>query len=146
MGWGRRPDPEDTMADPRTQTQPSIGELFGELTRETGTLIRQQMELARLELSQRVSRLGKGLTRVVIGGALATGGLLAIVAGIVLAVTAMGVPAWVSALVVGAALALVGYLLAQQAITAMSREDLTPQATLETLKENAEWIKTPTRT
>jgi FAD/FMN-containing dehydrogenase len=104
------------------------------------------MELARLELSQRVSRLGKGLTRVVIGGALATGGLLAIVAGIVLAVTAMGVPAWVSALVVGAALALVGYLLAQQAITAMSREDLTPQATLETLKENAEWIKTPTRT
>jgi FAD/FMN-containing dehydrogenase len=134
------------MADPRTQTQPSIGELFGELTRETGTLIRQQMELARLELSQRVSRLGKGLTRVVIGGALATGGLLAIVAGIVLAVTAMGVPAWVSALVVGAVLALVGYLLAQQAITAMSREDLTPQATLETLKENAEWIKTPTRT
>ena len=134
------------MADGRTQTQPTIGELFGELTRETGTLIRQQMELARLELSQRVSRLGKGLTRVVIGGALATGGLLAIVAGIVLAVTALGVPAWVSALVVGAALALVGYLVAQQAIAAMSREDLRPQATLDTLKENAEWIKTPTRT
>ena len=134
------------MADGRTQTQPTSGELFGELTRETGTLIRQQMELARLELSQRVSRLGKGLTRVVIGGALATGGLLAIVAGIVLAVTALGVPAWVSALVVGAALALVGYLVAQQAIAAMSREDLRPQATLDTLKENAEWIKTPTRT
>ena len=134
------------MADPRTQTQPSIGELFGELTRETRTLIRQQMELARLELSQRVSRLGKGLTRVVIGGALATGGLLAIVAGIVLAVTAMGVPAWVSALVVGGALALAGYLVAQQAISAMSRDDLAPQATIETLKENAEWIKTPTRT
>jgi hypothetical protein len=134
------------MADARTQTQPTIGELFGELTRETGTLIRQQMELARLELSQRVSRLGRGLTRVVIGGALATGGLLAIVAGIVLAVTALGVPAWVSALVVGAVLALVGYVLAQQAISAMSREELAPQATLETLKENAEWIKTPTRT
>lgn len=134
------------MADARTQTQPSIGELFGELTRETGTLIRQQMELARLELSQRVSRLGRGLTRVVIGGALATGGLLAIVAGIVLAVTALGVPAWVSALVVGAVLALAGYLLAQQAISAMSREDLAPQVTIETLKENAEWIKTPTRT
>lgn len=134
------------MADARTQTQPSIAELFGELTRETGTLIRQQMELARLELSQRVSRLGKGLTRVVIGGALATGGLLAIVAGIVLAVTALGVPAWVSALVVGAVLALAGYALAQQAISAMSREELAPQATIETLKENAEWIKTPTRT
>jgi hypothetical protein len=134
------------MADARTQTQPTIGELFGELTRETGTLIRQQMELARLELSQRVSRLGRGLTRVVIGGALATGGLLAIVAGIVLAVTALGVPAWVSALAVGAVLALVGYVLAQQAISAMSRDELAPQATIETLKENAEWIKTPTRT
>lgn len=64
------------MADARTRTQPTIGELSGELTRDTGTLIRQQMELARLELSQRVSRLGRGPTRVVIGGALATGRFL----------------------------------------------------------------------
>ena len=129
-----------------TRTQPPIGELFGELSRETATLIRQQMEMARIELSARISRLGKGLSRVVLGGAIATGGLLAIVAGIVLAVAAAGVPAWIAALSVGALLAGLGYVLAQQAISALSREDLTPQATLQTLKENAEWIKTPTGT
>lgn len=132
------------MADVRTQ--PSIGELFADLSRDTATLIRQQMELARVELSDRFSRLGKSLGQVVVGGAVATGGLLSIVAGIVLAVAALGVPAWISALVVGAALALLGYALARQAITSMGREDMTPRATVQTLKESAEWVKSPTKT
>jgi hypothetical protein len=132
------------MGDARTQ--PSIGELFSELSRETATLIRQQMELARVELTARVSRLGRELGRVVMGGAIASGGLLAVVAGIVLAVTELGVPAWIAALGVGAVLALVGYVLARQALSAIGRDDLIPPATAQTLKENAEWIKTPTGT
>jgi len=132
------------MADVRTE--PSIGELFADLSRETGTLIRQQMELARVELSQRVSRLGKSLGLAVLGGALATGGLLALIAGVVLAVAALGVPAWISALIVGVGVALLGYLIAQRAIAAMGREDLTPHATIQTLKESAEWVKNPTKT
>ena len=132
------------MADPRTQQ--SIGELFGDLSRDTATLIRQQMELARVELSQRFSRLGKSLGGVVLGGALATGGLLSIIAGIVLAIAALGVPAWISALAVGSFVALIGYVTAQQAISSISREDLTPHATIQTLKESAEWVKSPTKT
>ena len=58
----------------------------------------------------------------------------------------MGVPAWLAALLVGLVVSFVGYLLAQQAIAAMGREDLAPRTTIDTLKESAEWVKSPTNT
>ena len=124
----------------------SLSELFSELSRESSTLMRQQIELAKVELSEKMSRLGAGLARVVVGGLLATGGLLVILAAVVLGVVAMGVPAWLAALLVGLVVAFVGYLLAQQAISAMGREDLAPRTTIDTLKESAEWVKSPTKT
>jgi len=132
------------MAD--VQTQASIGDLLRDLSRETATLLRQQMELARVELSQRLSGLGRDLGMIVIGGALATGGLLSVIAGVVLAVTAMGVAAWVSALLVGIAIAAVGYAVCRRAIVSIGREPIVPQATIQTLKESAEWARNPTRT
>jgi hypothetical protein len=124
----------------------SLSELFSELSRESSTLMRQQIELAKVELSDKMSRLGAGLARVVVGGLLATGGLLVILAAVVLGVVAMGVPAWLAALLVGLVVSFVGYLLAQQAIAAMGREDLAPRTTIDTLKESAEWVKSPTKT
>jgi hypothetical protein len=132
------------MTEPRNSQ--SLGDLFSDLSRETSTLMRQQIELAKVELSDKMSRLGASLARVVVGGVLAMGGLLAILAGVVLAVTALGVPAWVAALLVGLVVSFVGYLLAQQAISAMGREELRPRTTIETLKESAEWVKSPTKT
>lgn len=132
------------MAESRNEQ--SLSELFSELSRESSTLMRQQIELAKVELSDKMSRLGAGLARVVVGGLLATGGLLVILAAVVLGVVAMGVPAWLAALLVGLVVSFVGYLLAQQAIAAMGREDLAPRTTIDTLKESAEWVKSPTKT
>ena len=133
------------MADVQAQTTPSLTELFADLSRETSTLVRQQMELARVEMSEKISRLSWNISKVAIGGAIAIGGLLAILAGIVLVVAAMGVPAWAAALAVGIAFAIIGYVVAQAAISAMKREDIAPKATIETLKESAEWVKSPTK-
>ena len=47
----------------------SLGELFSELTQETRTLVRQEVDLAKSEMSQKASRLGKDI------GFLAAGGL-----------------------------------------------------------------------
>ena len=76
----------------------TLGEMFGELSREIRTLVHQEIQLARTELTEKMSRLGKGVGFVIGGGLLAYGGLLAIVAAIVLALTAMGLPAWAAAL------------------------------------------------
>jgi predicted phage tail protein len=131
------------MAD--ITNQPSIGDLFADLSRDTATLIRQQMELARVELSDRMSKVANSLGKVVLGAGLAAGGLLSLVAGLVLLVAALGVPAWISALIVGGTLALIGWAVARPALAFIGR-GVTPTETVQTLKESAEWVKHPTKT
>jgi len=51
------------------------------------------------------------------------------------------IPAWASALIVGAVVGIVAYLLISSALTALKKTDLTPRETVETLKEDAQWLK-----
>ena len=63
----------------------SIGELFSELSRETTALLRQEVQLAKAEMTQKASRVGKNVGFLVIGGVVAYTGVLALVAaGIIL--------------------------------------------------------------
>src|SRR5687768_17089935 len=118
----------------------SLGELFGELTRELTTLVRQEMKLATTEMSQKASTVGKNVAYLAVGGLVAYAGLLAIVAAAILALGNF-IPLWLSALLAGLVVALIGYVLVQQGMTALKQADLTPRQTVETLKEDAEWAK-----
>jgi len=118
----------------------SLGELFGDLTREITTLVRQEIALATTEMSQKASTVGKNVAYLAMGGLVAYAGLLAIVAAVILALGNF-IPMWLSALVVGLVVAGIGYMLVQQGITALKRADLAPRQTMETLKEDAEWAK-----
>lgn len=63
----------------------SIAELFSELSRKTTALLRQEMQLAKAEMTQKASRVGKNVGFLVIGGVVAYTGVLALVAaGIIL--------------------------------------------------------------
>jgi Putative Actinobacterial Holin-X, holin superfamily III len=120
----------------------SIGELFGKLSNELSTLIRQEMELARAELTEKGKQAGKGAG--LFGGA-ATVALLgagAITAGIVL-LLALLLPDWLAAIVVGlvyvgiaALLGLKGRDEIQQATPPV------PEQTVDTVKEDVQWAKT----
>lgn len=126
---------------PETRDDRSLGDLFAELTHETSTLVRQEVELARVELSQKVSRVGKDAASLAAGGALACAGLLAIVAAVILGLGEAGLPWWLSALLVGVVIGGIGYLLVERARSAIKQADLAPRRTAETLKENREWAK-----
>jgi hypothetical protein len=123
----------------------SLGELFTELARETSTLVRQEVTLARAELSQKAGQVGKDLGFLAIGGAIAYAGLLAIIAAIIIALATLGLPWWLSALLVGIVVAGIGYFLVQKGLSALKREGLAPRQTLDTLKEDVEWIKEQAR-
>jgi hypothetical protein len=123
----------------------SLGELFADLAQETSTLVRQEVALAKTELTQKASRVGRDIAMLVVGGAVAYAGLLVLLAAVVFGLTALGLPAWLSALIVGLVVAAVGYFLVQRGRDALGREDLTPRQTIETLKEDAEWAKEQTR-
>ena len=122
----------------------SLGELFSELAQETSTLVRQEVNLAKTEMSDKASRAGKHVGVLAAGGALAYAGLLAVLAGII-ALLSNVMPLWASALLVGIVVAVAGYLLVRRGLDALKREDFTPRETIETLKEDQQWAKDQTR-
>ena len=119
----------------------SLGELFAELSQDTATLIHKEVELARVELTTRASRMGRHAAYIAVGGAVAYAGLLAIVAALVIILHAIGLTWWAAAAIIGIVVALIGYMFVQRGISALQRESLTPTETIKTLKEDAAWAK-----
>jgi len=125
---------------------PSLGDLFSDLSRQMTTLVRQEITLARTEMTHKATRVGKDIGFLAVGGAVAYAGLLAIIAAVIfLLVEVLHLPSWVSALIVGLVVAIIGYVLVRRGLDALTREDLTPAQTIDTIKENAEWAKEQTR-
>jgi xanthine/uracil permease len=122
----------------------SLGELFADLARETSTLVRQEVTLARTEMTQKVSQVGRDGGTIGIGGAIAYAGFLAIVAALILGLGQF-LPLWLSALIVGLVVAGIGYAVLQRGVSALKHANLTPQETIATLKEDAEWAKDQTK-
>jgi Putative Actinobacterial Holin-X, holin superfamily III len=123
----------------------SIGDLFAKLSSETSTLIRQEMELARAELTEKGRQAGKGAG--LFGGA-ATVALLgagAITAGIVLLLD-LALPAWLAAIIVGLVYVGVAALLGLKGRDEMqAATPPVPEETVDTVKEDVEWAKTRAR-
>ncbi len=113
----------------------SLGELLGDLTQDITKLVRQELTLAKAEMSEKAGNIGKQLGLLAIGGALAYSGVLAIVAALVLILAMLGLPYWASALIVGVVVAAIGGLLVKKGLDAIRGQDLVPRQTLETLKE-----------
>ena len=128
------------ITDPR-----SLGDLFADLARDTRTLIQQEIELAKTELAANASRMTGSVTMIVAGGLIAYGGLLAIVAAVVLGLIALGLPAWAAAFLGGLVVAGLGYALIRAGLASFRPSELTPQQTIETLKEDAQWLKMQAR-
>ena len=118
----------------------SIGDLFSELAGETGTLIRQEVALAQAELTSKATTAGKNVGFLVMGGAVAYAGMLAIVAGVIMGL-AYFIPAWIAAILVGAVIGVAAYILISSALTALKNADLKPNETVDSLKEDAQWLK-----
>jgi hypothetical protein len=127
---------------PAVRQERSIGELFGEFSQDMTLLVRQEIRLARTELGEKASAISKRLTSVVAGGVVAYIGALAIVAGVILLLAqVVGIPAWLSALLVGAAMAIGGYIALRGGLRALKTIDPAPRRTVETLKDDVRWAK-----
>lgn len=124
----------------RKQDRP-LGSLFGDLASELATLIRQELALARAELTQKASEVGKNLGYLAIGGAVAYAGFLAIMAALIIGLAALGLPWWLAPLLVGLVVAGIGYFLVQKGLDALKSSNLAPRQTIESIKESREWAK-----
>ena len=135
-------DGQGRVADPREQ---SIGELVKDLAGETSTLVRQEIDLAKAEMTERGKRIGKGagiLGAAAVVGLLAAGALTACL----IAALDLAMATWLAALVVtvvfgaiAAALALTGRKQIQEAAPPV------PEQAIDSVKEDVQWAKTRTR-
>ena len=128
----------------RSQDERSLGELFAELSRETGVLVRKEVELATTEMTAKARTAAGHVGTIAAGGALAHAGLLVLLAAFVIGLAQLGVTPWLSALIVALATMGIGYALVSKGRASLSRANLAPTQTIETLKETATWqTRTP---
>jgi hypothetical protein len=105
-------------------------------------LVRQEIQLARVEMSDKISRVTTNTISVAAGGFVAYLGGLALVAFLILALRDLAnISLAVSALIVGAVLAIIGYVMLQKGMKELKRVDLAPRRTVETLKDDVQWAK-----
>ena len=127
------------MNENRAENKP-LGDLFSDLAGEMSELVRKEVTLAKVEVGQKARHIGKNIGYLVVGGAVAYAAMLAIIAGIVMLLDGV-MPNWVAAIVVGVVVGIIGWLLIGKARAALQATDITPQQTVETLKEDAAWVK-----
>ena len=125
----------------QSKDERSLGELFSDLVRDMGTLVSQELALARTELTTNATKVGKDIAFLAVGGMIAYAGLLAIIAAVIALIATNGVPLWLSALIVGLVVAGIGYVLVQRGLSALKSQELAPRQTIESLKEDTQWAK-----
>src|SRR3954453_2250768 len=130
----------EQRTDQRTD-QRSLGELFGDLSRSLSTLIRQEIELARTEVTSKVTHVSRDAGIIGLGGALLYAALLGLLATIVLLLVEGGLAPWLSALIVTIIAGLVGALMVAAGQDRLKKADLVPRRTVGTVDEDVEWAK-----
>lgn len=123
-----------------TDSERSVGALVGDLVRETETLVRQEVQLAKTEMSAKAITAARSVALIGAGGAVAHAGLLILLVGLVAALSQV-IPTWSAALAVGVVTVCVGYFLVQRGAQALSDIEPAPERTIRTLKEGQLWAK-----
>lgn len=123
----------------------SMGELLKQLSQETSTLVRQELDLAKAEMTAKGKQAGKGAGLFSAAGVLALGAFGALTACLIAALgTAMAT--WLAALIVAVVYGVIAAVLAKSGQAKIKQASpVAPERTVETLKEDVEWARTRTR-
>ncbi|WP_346795593.1 phage holin family protein [Halomonas sp. Bachu 37] len=131
--------------DNNTSTQgSSIGSLLSTLTQEMTSLVRNEVELAKTEMSEKTHQAMSGLAAIAIAGAVLFGGFLTLLAAAVFLLNEVLPPdttPWLSAVIVGVVVAIIGYIMLQSGIKKIQARNLMPNRTMHSLQTDKEFAK-----
>lgn len=121
-------------------SETSLGTLFTQLTEDFSTLIRKEVELARVETMEKVSTVARSTVSMIAGGVIAYAGLI-----ILLLAAAFGlanvIPLWISSLIIGIVTLIVGGLMIMAGRSALADLTVVPEKTVTTVKRDAKMIQ-----
>ena len=118
-----------------------VGDLLGDLGRQVSTLVRKEIDLARVELTSNIRRFSRGAAMVAAGGVVLYAGLLVLLAAIVFALIAAGLDGWLAALIVAVVTLAIGGGLLWMGEKQIQNTEMAPKQTPETVQENVEFVK-----
>ncbi len=129
---------------PREADRP-IGVLLRELGDEISTLVRQEIALAKIEITEKTKT--AAASAGMFGGAALLGlGAFGALTTFIIALIAVWLPVWASALIVTAGYGIIAFVLAQTGKKKIQEAaPLIPEQTAQTVKEDIEWAKTRAR-
>jgi uncharacterized membrane protein YqjE len=118
----------------------SFGELLGQLANNSSALVRDEIQLAKQEMSEKITRLRSAMIIVAAGAFVGFLGILALTAAAIICLANYVGPGN-SSLIIGAIFALIGSITAFSGVSRIKRTSLKPKQTMETLEEDKEWLK-----
>ena len=129
---------------PRTGETRSFAALFRDLAVASAELLRGELRVARMEAGEVGTRVARGTAQVALGAVLVLLGTLALATGIVLLAGDQWLPEdryWLAALVILLITGVLAAWLARRGMAHLHPSRLAPEQTIETLKEDKEWLK-----
>jgi uncharacterized membrane protein YqjE len=118
----------------------SFTELLGNLATDSAALVRDELILARKELSEKISSLRNSIILIATGALVGLIALMTLCAAAVIGLAPYA-GAWQSALIVGIALIIVAGVVSYTGVHHLKTTNLKPEQTLETLEEDKKWLK-----
>ncbi len=131
-----------------TETR-SVADLLKELRDETTSLFRQEVSLAKTEMTEKATRVGRNTAYLAVGGLVAyLGAAFALLAVMYLlmwwfesAGMMIEVAAWLAPLIVGIVVGVAGYAMIKKGLHTLKRESVVPEETVRSLQENKQWAQ-----
>ncbi|WP_158850820.1 phage holin family protein [Saccharothrix deserti] len=132
----------ETGAPPTDEA--SLGQLVGELTEDLSRLMRQELELAKAEIRQEATKAGKAAGMLGAAGFAGYMTALLLSLALVFALASFMALGWAT-LIVAALWAIAGFVLFSTGRARLRKVSPKPEHTIDTLKEDAEWARHPTK-
>lgn len=137
------------MNTTETTDRASLPDLVAGLGRGATRLVQDEIALAKAEIREGVATLLRGLAVVAVGGALALVAAFVLLDALVRGLTSIlaqglsvGVAVWLAPLIVAAVFGVLGAVTVQRGRRVLDGARLTPDETVNTLRETKEWLKT----
>ncbi len=128
----------------RRSREASFGSLMSDLTRDSTTLVRDEIDLAKAEFSDKISQLTTGIASIATAGAVLLSGFLVLLAAAVFGLNTVlppGMTPWLSALIVGAVVVVIGLIMLMVGRKKLKTSNLMPEQTIASLRNDRNLAK-----
>lgn len=130
----------------------SLGSLIRELGDEGGRLIREEVQLAKTEIREKIEVYERNTVKMVVGGVMLLGAFFVLLVAVNRGLTvllaqfmALSLAVWLAPLILATIAGITGWSMTRNAQSEMKREGVVPTQTMQTLREEKDWVQRQAR-